>query len=307
MFACTLPGFGPSEKSPQLYTTAMWKAYVRDFVINVVQAPVTVAGNSIGGVIPANACADHPHLFEGIVLINTAGSTDETYDPDAAVEEKAQRQFVVNGTSWLVFNFLQRGISKQLARLYPVRPFNADAFLNAEIYRASCDPCALQVRRLSAVLHLPCTPCPCMLASARASTWHCAVTKICKIDTRRNDTTKSKRKVTCVQVLRSGFYLSKPRPLPYLMNELYQGPVLVLQGVLDPLNKAQDRADKLEACIERATKVCIDAGHCPHDEVPELVNDAIDAFVRDVVGGAGSGGGQGSLLEGSAALSQASV
>lgn len=107
-----------------------------------------------------------------------------------------------------------------------------------------------------------------------------------------------------LQVLRSGFYLSKPRPLPYLMNELFQGPVLVLQGILDPLNAAQDRADKLEATIDRATKVCIEAGHCPHDEVPELVNDAIDAFVRDVVCSASRGK---SLLASSAELTQASV
>jgi pimeloyl-ACP methyl ester carboxylesterase len=69
------------------------------------------------------------------------------------------------------------------------------------------------------------------------------------------------------------------------MNELYRGPVLILQGVLDPLNKAQERADVLEQRIDRARKVCIDAGHCPHDEVPELVNEAIhDFIVKDVLG-----------------------
>lgn len=57
VYACTLPGFGPSEKSPQNYTTGLWKAYVRDFVVHVIGKPVVVAGNSIGGVVPANACA----------------------------------------------------------------------------------------------------------------------------------------------------------------------------------------------------------------------------------------------------------
>jgi pimeloyl-ACP methyl ester carboxylesterase len=57
VYACTLPGFGPSEKSPQNYTTALWKAYVRDFVVHVIGKPVVVAGNSIGGVVPANSCA----------------------------------------------------------------------------------------------------------------------------------------------------------------------------------------------------------------------------------------------------------
>jgi pimeloyl-ACP methyl ester carboxylesterase len=146
IFACTLPGFGPSEKSPQVYTTALWKSYVRDFVVHVIQESTFIAGNSIGGVIPANACADHPHLFKGIILINTAGNSDREYDPESeATSSKVVNKAFVNVTSWLVFQYLQRGIAKQLQRLYPTRPFNADKFLNDEIFRASCDPGALQV------------------------------------------------------------------------------------------------------------------------------------------------------------------
>lgn len=112
--------------------------------------------------------------------------------------------------------------------------------------------------------------------------------------------------VRLLQVMRSGFYLSPQRPLPYLLNDLYQGPVLVLQGVLDPLGggKSAERAAALEAAIPNATKVCIDAGHCPHDEVPELVNDAIADFVEAVVrhdaqvDGSGAGA---AALEGAAA------
>ena len=52
-----------------------------------------------------------------------------------------------------------------------------------------------------------------------------------------------------------------------------------VQGVLDPLNNAKARADALEANIERASAVCFDAGHCPHDECPEFVNEAIADFV----------------------------
>ena len=118
---------------------------MRDFVINVVQEPVVIAGNSIGGVIPANACADHPQLFHGIVLINTAGSTDTDYDPAAPVDNRKRNKTIVDTVSWLTFSYLQRGIATQLRKVYPVRPNNADKFLNDEIYRASCDPCALQV------------------------------------------------------------------------------------------------------------------------------------------------------------------
>jgi pimeloyl-ACP methyl ester carboxylesterase len=85
-----------------------------------------------------------------------------------------------------------------------------------------------------------------------------------------------------VQVLKSGFYLAPPRPLPYLLNTLYKKPVLIVQGVLDPLNNAADRADALEAAVEGSEKLCIAAGHCPHDEVPELVNDAIAEFTTSL-------------------------
>eukprot|EP00878_Enallax_costatus_P031525 GHUV01034477.1.p1 GENE.GHUV01034477.1~~GHUV01034477.1.p1 ORF type:complete len:206 (+),score=38.56 GHUV01034477.1:194-811(+) len=42
-------------------------------------------------------------------------------------------------------------------------------------------------------------------------------------------------------VFASVFYLPKPRPLNYLINELWKGPTAVVQGVLDPLNDAKVR------------------------------------------------------------------
>lgn len=114
VYACTLPGFGPSEKSPQNYTTDLWKAYVRDFMVHIVGRPGIVAGNSIGGVIPANACADHPHIFDGIVLVNTAGSTETAWDPDNVPDKKPQAQIIVNVLGWSTFTYLQRGIRKQV-------------------------------------------------------------------------------------------------------------------------------------------------------------------------------------------------
>lgn len=119
VYACTLPGFGPSEKSPQNYTTDLWKSYVRDFMVHVVGRPGIVAGNSIGGVIPANACADHPHCFKGIVLVNTAGSTETEYDPEDIPDGKPQRKIVVNVLGWSTFKFLQRGIRKQVRAARP--------------------------------------------------------------------------------------------------------------------------------------------------------------------------------------------
>jgi pimeloyl-ACP methyl ester carboxylesterase len=79
-------------------------------------------------------------------------------------------------------------------------------------------------------------------------------------------------------VFRSVFYLPPPRPLNYLINKLFRGPVLVLQGALDPLNDAKKRADQIVKACPSARLVLLQAGHCPHDEVPELVNKEIIEF-----------------------------
>ncbi len=57
----------------------------------------------------------------------------------------------------------------------------------------------------------------------------------------------------------------------------------MLQGRLDPLNDATTRAQQLGSLCPNVDVVLLDAGHCPHDEQPALVNDGIVDFVRSRV------------------------
>lgn len=84
-------------------------------------------------------------------------------------------------------------------------------------------------------------------------------------------------------VFASVFYLPKPRPLNYLINNLWRGPTAVIQGVLDPLNDAGGRANQLEAECPGLRAWRINAGHCPHDEAPAEVNAALLEFVEQMV------------------------
>lgn len=67
VYAPTFPGYGRSEKQSLAYSQELWRDFLRDFVLEVVQRPVVVAGNSIGGFISASLAADYPRLVKGVL------------------------------------------------------------------------------------------------------------------------------------------------------------------------------------------------------------------------------------------------
>lgn len=85
-------------------------------------------------------------------------------------------------------------------------------------------------------------------------------------------------------VFASGGRLPTPRPANELLAK-FGGPVLVAQGMLDPLNDARGRAALLERAHGGVEVAALDGGHCPHDEVPEQLAAALRAFVGRVLGG----------------------
>lgn len=84
-------------------------------------------------------------------------------------------------------------------------------------------------------------------------------------------------------VFASVFYLPPPRALNYLIAAQWKGPTLVLQGALDPLNDAKARAQQLAQLCPNVRVVLLQAGHCPHDEVPDEVNAAMLHFIEQDV------------------------
>ena len=53
--------------------------------------------------------------------------------------------------------------------------------------------------------------------------------------------------------------------------------------VQDPLSNAVARAKELEAACRNVRVQMLDAGHCPHDEVPHIVNDGLLSFMQTTV------------------------
>ena len=76
-------------------------------------------------------------------------------------------------------------------------------------------------------------------------------------------------------VFRTVFDIPRGQPLDELFADL-TAPLLLLWGIRDPwINAAGRRASFQRHAPEATTEVVLEAGHCPHDEVPEQVNAAL--------------------------------
>jgi pimeloyl-ACP methyl ester carboxylesterase len=234
VWAIDLLGFGRSEKPRQTYTGELWRDQMQAFCQEVVQEPVFVAGNSLGGYATLCFAADCPDWVRGVILINCAGPfSDEQSAPQsvwqsqlAVLQQQVLRlPFVIQISSFVLFSYIRQRsmIRKILLQVYKDPTAVTDRLIE-EIYLPSCDPGALGV--FAAVFKAP-----------------------------------------------------PGRKLDQLLETLTQ-PLLLLWGTADPWMPAQ-KAEKFQTYYPAAKLVLVDAGHCPHDECPTEVNQALDAWIQD--------------------------
>ena len=77
----------------------------------------------------------------------------------------------------------------------------------------------------------------------------------------------------------------KGKPIDELFNEL-KSPLLLLWGDSDPwLRNAKAKQEKFRVFAKQASvevkEVLLKAGHCPHDEVPDLVNKEMLSWLNN--------------------------
>ena len=92
-------------------------------------------------------------------------------------------------------------------------------------------------------------------------------------------------------VFRTVFDIPRGQPLDELFAQL-TCPLLLLWGIRDPwINAAGRRAAFQRHAPAATSEVVLEAGHCPHDEVPEQVNRALLAWLAGLTPASGSGAG----------------
>ena len=78
------------------------------------------------------------------------------------------------------------------------------------------------------------------------------------------------------------FDIPRGQPLDELFVDL-QAPLLLLWGIRDPWINAPGRRSSFQRHAPAATtEVVLEAGHCPHDEVPDQVNEALLRWLSEV-------------------------
>ncbi|MGK7928162.1 MAG: alpha/beta fold hydrolase [Spirulina sp.] len=81
-----------------------------------------------------------------------------------------------------------------------------------------------------------------------------------------------------LQVFASVFKSPQGEKNDVLLSQL-QHPLLMIWGEGDPWMKVRDRAPKFRQYYPSLTEHFLQAGHCPHDEVPEQVNQLIRDWI----------------------------
>ncbi|KAH7291798.1 hypothetical protein KP509_29G036100 [Ceratopteris richardii] len=82
-------------------------------------------------------------------------------------------------------------------------------------------------------------------------------------------------------VMESFFCLKKPFPINWFLNR-FQGKVFAIQGSRDPLSNGTERKQLFESYCPNVVFQSVNAGHCPHDEVPDEINKMILKWLQQI-------------------------
>eukprot|EP00873_Tetraselmis_striata_P036609 jgi/Tetstr1/456873/TSEL_043545.t1 len=242
VYAPCLLGFGWSEKAVVDYTEGrVWVEQLRQFILQVVggEEAVVLVGNSLGGFASLATAGSHPELVRGLVLLNAAGNFDEAEPVEVAPITES-----ATGPALKSAVFLQ-GFVEWLKR----------ALIGASFQLSK------QPLRIKQVLN--------MVYVNEESIDDALVDSIAAPADDANAAEVFYRVIS--QAGTSGV----------TMNTLFsriKAPVLLLWGSKDPW-VVPARADRMQELYPADRIDLAEAGHCPHDDLPQEVNAAIAQWV----------------------------
>ncbi|CAM9726855.1 unnamed protein product [Scytosiphon promiscuus] len=245
LLALDLVGFGHSAKPPLSFSQYSWADCARDVALRAGGGPFFIAGNSIGGYISMGVAADCKDLCQGVVLVNSAGRilTEDEFRAEATTKYAGLSVEEATRVGKL------EAYSAPPNTLLTVLGTGLFAFLQGRIAQTCrnvypVNPGIVDEGLAENILRDSCDP-------------------------------------GAVGVIAAGGKLPFSRSANEMLGK-FGGPVLVTQGVKDPLNDAEGRATLFQGLGPQVSVVRLDGGHCPHHEIAAEVCEAMSGFVERV-------------------------
>jgi pimeloyl-ACP methyl ester carboxylesterase len=246
VFAIDLLGFGRSAKFTLQRGSDLWREQLHDFISEVIGRKTIIAGNSLGGYASLCVAAQHPDSVAGLVLLNSAGpfsNNQPTAEPEAL---KSEIQPPKQPSP------LQKLLGNSAKWIFQQR---FSQFLLFQYLRQRW-----VIRRTLEKVYLDKT----------------AVTNQLVEEIRR-----PAFDVGAFDVFVSVFSTPQGEKVDMLLKQL-NCPLLLLWGEADPWMNARERSQKFRQYYPELSEHFLTAGHCPHDEVPEQVNQFLRNWVLSI-------------------------
>ncbi|MBN3896551.1 MAG: alpha/beta fold hydrolase [Nostoc sp. NOS(2021)] len=246
VFAIDLLGFGRSAKPKLQYSGDLWRDQLDDFISEVIGQKAVLAGNSLGGYAGLCVAAQRPDSAAGLVLLNSAGPFSEsqpTSEPEA-LQSEIQPPKQTSSLQKLLGDGVKWILQQPLAQFLLFQYVRQRWVIRQTLEKVYLDKSAITDQLVEEIYR------PAYDAGA-------------------------------MEVFVSVFSTPQGEKVDVLLKQL-NCPLLMLWGEADPWMNARERSQKFRQYYPELTEHFLTAGHCPHDEVPDRVNQLLGDWVLSI-------------------------
>lgn len=243
VWAIDLLGFGRSAKPNMQYSGDLWRDQLYDFITEVIGQPVVLAGNSLGGYACLCVAAQHPDAAAGVVLLNSAGPFSQnqpSVEPES-LQTEVQPPAKPDPLQKLLGDVAKWIFQQPWARFLLFQYVRQPWVIRQTLEKVYLDKSAITDQLVEEIHRPACDP-------------------------------------GAADVFTSVFSTPQGEKVDVLLKQL-TCPLLLLWGEADPWMNARERSPLFRQYYPQLQEHFLQAGHCPHDEVPEQVNSLLRSWV----------------------------
>ena len=246
VWAIDLLGFGRSDKAVADYGGDLWRDQLDDFIREEIGRPVVLLGNSLGGYASLCVAGQCPDSVLGVVLLNSAGPFSES--EEAASAEATDRSTAdkrPNSVGQVIGNGIRKLLLQPWASWLLFQYVRRKPTIRKTLEKVYVDRSAVTDRLVEEIYRPSCDR-------------------------------------GAAQVFASVFKSRQGAKVDELLTQM-SCPLLLLWGEGDPWMDTRSRSAQFRQYYSDLTEHFLNAGHCPHDEVPEQVNHLGRLWVEEQV------------------------